>query len=74
MWRNVGYAKNKLYTSEDQYELCDIIAYFSSCANMNIYGMKLSEAEDIYYNLQKKKRKKKKATVMYFCNSKDYSS
>lgn len=59
MWRNVGYAKNKLYTSEDQYELCDIIAYFSSCANMNIYGMKLSEAEDIYYNLQKKKRKKK---------------
>lgn len=73
MWRNVGYAKNKLYTSEDQYELCDIIAYFSSCANMNIYGMKLSEAEDIDYNLQKKK-KKKKATVMYFCNSKDYSS
>lgn len=66
MWRNVGYAKNKLYTSEDQYELCDIIAYFSSCANMNIYGMKLSEAEDIYYNLQKKKRKKKK---LLWCTS-----
>lgn len=71
MWRNVGYAENKLYTSEDQYELCDIITYFSSCANMNIYGMKLRISTITY---KKERKKKKKATVMYFCNSKDYSS
>lgn len=57
MWRNVGYAENKLYTSEDQYELCDIITYFSSCANMNIYGMKLRISTITY----KKERKKKKS-------------
>lgn len=57
---------------------CVTSLLFSAPVQTWTYMGYIDKAEDIYYNLQEKKKSKKKsyseATVMYFCNSTDYSS